>query len=182
MKNIKNLGEKWTWSSINPKLAGIGVPKDIINDLLHGSYKAFVKPAAVKRAEAEDNIYKRNESKVYEFDGQENLVENALSWEALIPVGEYGAGSLPVINFTENDLKSVEKKLTNVAKSIYERYALRFTKSPLLEAAKEAFTISEDFFENSAEEKLKSVISKIPGPNKDQFDIDTTLPGYKLFI
>ena len=89
---------------------------------------------------------------------------------------------MPVINFTENDLKSVEKKLTNVAKSIYERYALRFTKSPLLEAAKEAFTISEDFFENSAEEKLKSVISKIPGPNKDQFDIDTTLPGYKLFI
>ena len=70
MKNIKNLGEKWTWSSINPKLAGIGVPKDIINDLLHGSYKAFVKPAAVKRAEAKENIYKRNESKIYQFDIQ----------------------------------------------------------------------------------------------------------------
>ena len=189
MGNIKTLGEEWSWTSTNPKLASIGAPKDLINNLLAGNYTPYVTPEAIKKAQIKSMITRGFKNQVTldiaEEQQQQTEIEEALTWETPIPHDEYGAGSIPIVDFTEEDLQSVEEQLSSVASAIYQRYSTRFTESPLLEAAKRAFTISNDDDQEDEidyEDMLSEVITSIPGPSRDQFDVDTTLPGYKLFV
>ena len=153
MGNILKLAQKWSWNDSNPKLANIGAPKTLIEDLLLGTYKPFVSQICVSRAENRSKISTQfkytpetlidDEILLEEEDEEPDEVQQALSWKALIPKGEYGAGSVPIIDFTEDSLAKIEKKLSSVALRIHEQYTARFNKCkvPLLEFAKEAFSV-----------------------------------------
>lgn len=131
------------------------------------------------RNEVRSSVNQLNQDEDGEYDDPR---PDVLSWEPLIPDKEYGAGSFSIENFSEDDLADVERKLSKVAKSIHERYLLRFNDSPLLEAAKHAFTIRSEQTEEQTRQLLAEVINSIPGPSRDLFDIEECLPGYKLFV
>ena len=190
LSNIKKLADKWTWSPINPKLANIGCPSEIIQKLLKGEYTPYVSAKSITRAQVLTNISLKNKNQINQnladIEDHSLEVQDTLSWKVSIPENEYGAGSVPVMEFSQEDLTSIEKKLSDVASYLYSRYNLRFdkVKSPLLKAAKNAFKNQHDVTDSDAEQLklLDEVIESIPGPHKEEFDSTECLAGYKLFV
>ena len=192
MNKIKQLGENWSWDSENPKLANIGVPKTHIENLLGGKYVAYVSKRSIVKSQVSSQIYGKFQSSVNQsinqLDNREPEEEDnwdLLSWEPLIPNYEFGSGSFSVENFSKEDLQDVEKKLAKVAKSIHNRYEIRFNrlKSPLLESAKKAFSPGlGEMTEDHIKTLLSNVIKAVPGYFRDSFDLEECLPGYVLFV
>jgi hypothetical protein len=181
MKQLRSLSDKWAWNSNPLKLAGIGCPKNIIQDLKDGFYRPFVSPGSIRHSQIKHNTTLDFQKQMQLDIGiPEDEVQDLLTWEVIAPLNEYGAGSFPVEGFTDDVALSVEDKLQKAARKLCDSFEQRFVKGECLDSAHAAFSVSA--CNGNYELLIKEVLDNIPGPNQDIFVFEEVILGYTLYV
>ena len=191
---LESLASSWVWFDSNLKFGRFGAPSVIISDLLSGTYKPYIDRPTATRNIIGPNIY-RNEC----LRQQENIIaagvcqedlEELLNWDPPIAhVGPSGdSEGIPVTGFSRIDLMNVENHMKDLASDLHGQLSQRVRMWPLLLSALEglggdlSWVDDECNFNENTLQKLTNIISDLTGPAKDQFDVVSCLPAYKVFV
>ena len=86
---------------------------------------------------------------------------------------------MPIDNFDIDLLYKCEQTMQSICLDIINEWNIRFVTNPFMDAVHAAFGIVK---QNSEEDLKKLLISVIMNhPQKEIFNIETILPGYKLY-
>ena len=89
------------------------------------------------------------------------------------------AGNVSIENFDVDILYKCEQALQQICSDIIKEWEIRFVANPFMDAIHTAFGRVEEHSEEELRNLLTSVI--MTHPQKDEYNIETTLLGYKLY-
>ena len=166
-EKLKQLGDQWTWSNSNLKMANFGIPDNLISSiLLNGEYTPVVPGSISKNDQDCNDSEDENDDSVFYEETVETQQNPKLG------------GTMPVENANDATLRKVVEKLQLAIKELLKIWDLRQYKTSLQKATMEAFGKIHDSNINEMIELLQSVISNLPTNQSDSFDIQSCYPGF----
>ena len=166
-EKLKQLGDQWTWSNSNLKMANFGIPDNLISSiLLNGEYTPVVPGSISKNDQDCNDSEDENDDSVFYEETVETQQNPKLG------------GTMPVENANDATLRKVVEKLQLAIKELLEIWDLCQYKTSLQKATMEAFGKIHDLNINEMIELLQSVISNLPTNQSDSFDIQSCYPGF----
>ena len=176
---LRQYAETWVWEKNVLRMCGIGIPSELIDNLLEGKYQPHVTDAQIKRHEAWNSVGVKAKSLINLIE--EDLDANELNDCIETPnetTSKLGPGEIIVIGFTEEKKVKVESKMRELCCSLIQGLDKRMKKTELQKMTIHFFgTFSPDLQAITSDE-LQSLIDNIPGPHSESYSAVDCLPGY----
>ena len=150
-------------------MSGIGSPKNLVDALLHGTYKPYITEAQVRKHKAWNSIDDNtNEKGEIEFEMDPHNQEFDESIEPLSEMRQdLGTGEIIATNFGIVEKKKVEEKLKKICNDICNAMDIRINKSELQKQSIFLFGKNPICMQSVVAADIGRLINHIPGPNAE---------------
>ena len=185
------------WRDKNLEMAGIGNPKEIIDNLKQGKYIPYVsrgaKNVAAKRYNSENTHERIFESQLSDL-GELNIDNISASSYNKLKFSDINTGNVGIV-YDEEKLERVEKELQKIVESLLEHLEERVKIPEYLLKSNEAFVNISDWYgivinedandiQGLLESKIINIINNLPSRHNEVFrqNIEDIQVGYVIYL
>ena len=113
-KSLDNLANSWTWAATPLEMGGIGTPINLISEMKAGEYTPYISENVRICVAKKLNASIAHENKLNDI--LSSLEESDVTQpKDEIPNEDISAGSIAILDFSQDTCKAVEKKLEKIA-------------------------------------------------------------------